>query len=58
MGMEFWLIPVVAMAVAGVATFYLIVRREGGTGVRAEGQTMVDKPVTEQKTQASWNYYR
>lgn len=58
MGMEFWLIPVVAMAVAGVATFYMVIRNHGGTGARADGQTVVDKPVIEQNTQASWNYYK
>ena len=58
MGMEFWLIPVVAMIVAGVAILYMVIRHHGGTGTRADGQTMVDKPANEQNTQASWNYYK
>jgi hypothetical protein len=58
MGMEFWLIPVLAMVVAAVAVFYLIVRHEGGSGTRAEGHTIVDKPPVEQNRQAGWNYYK
>ena len=58
MGMEFWLIPVVAMIIAGVAVFYIVVRSQGNSGVRGDGQTMVDKPASQQNTQASWNYYK
>lgn len=58
MGMEFWLIPVLAMIVAGVTLFYLVIRREGGSGARGEGHTMVDKPNTEETTKAGWNYYK
>jgi hypothetical protein len=57
MGMEFWLIPVLAMIIAGVAIFYMIIRHHGGSGARAEGHTVVDKPPAEQK-QGSWNYYK
>lgn len=57
MGMEFWLIPVLAMIIAGVAVFYMIIKHHGGTGARAEGHTVLDKPAAEQK-QASWNYYK
>jgi hypothetical protein len=59
MGMEFWLIPVLAMLVAGVAIFYMIIRHQGGSGYRADGQTLVDKPTKEEETpQAGWNYYK
>jgi hypothetical protein len=58
MGMEFWLIPVVAMVVAGVAIFYLMIRNQGGSGARTDGQKMVDKPTNEPKQQAGWNYYK
>ena len=58
MGMEFWLIPVLAILVAGVAAFYIIIRRHGGSGVRNEGTTAVDKPVSEQKHNVGWNYYK
>jgi hypothetical protein len=58
MGMEFWLIPVVAMVIAGIAIFYMILRYHGGTGLRGEGHTMVDKPPPEQSRHTSWNYYK
>lgn len=58
MGMEFWLIPVLAMIIAGVAIFYMIIRREGGSGARGDGQTVVDKPAHEEHPQAGWNYYK
>jgi hypothetical protein len=56
--MEFWLIPVLAMIVAGVVIFYVVVRRQGGSGSRADGHTVVDKPVGEQNTKGEWNYYK
>ena len=58
MGMEFWLIPVVAMIVAGVAVFYIVIRSQGNSGARGDGQTMLDKPASEKKSQVGWNYYR
>jgi len=58
MGMEFWLIPVLAMVVAGVAIFYMIVRHQGGSGSRGDGNTVVDKPTSEENRSASWNYYK
>ncbi len=58
MGMEFWLIPVLAIFIAGVAIFYMIIRRHGGSGARAEGQTVVDKPPAEQNQKVGWNYYK
>ena len=58
MGMEFWLIPVVAMAVAGVAILYLIIRHQGGSGARGDGHTVVDKPVAEKNHKVGWNYYK
>jgi hypothetical protein len=58
MGMEFWLIPVIAMVVGGVAIFYMIIRREGGSGARAQGHTVVDKPSNETPRSADWNYYK
>ena len=58
MGMEFWLIPVLAMLVAGITMFYLVIRRQGGSGARGEGHIVVDKPTVEQTSQTEWNYYR
>jgi hypothetical protein len=58
MGMEFWLIPVLAMIVAGVAIFYMVIRNQGGSGSRGDGNTVVDKPTTDENRQGSWNYYK
>lgn len=58
MGMEFWLIPVLAMIIAGVAIFYFIIRHEGGSGARADGRTMMDKPASEEGRKGEWNYYK
>jgi uncharacterized membrane-anchored protein YhcB (DUF1043 family) len=57
--MEFWLIPALAMLVAGVGIFYMVIRLHGGTGARNDGQTMLDKPADEPDRQrAGWNYYK
>lgn len=58
MGMEFWLIPVLAMLVAGVAIFYLVIRHGGGSGARAEGHTVLDKAPPEQNHNVGWNFYK
>jgi hypothetical protein len=59
MGMEFWLIPVLAMLIAGVAIFYMVIRHQGGSGARSDGQTFVDKPANEPDRQkAGWNHYK
>ena len=57
MGLHFWLIPAVAIVVVGVVTFYLIIRRDGGSGVRDEGRTLFDKPVDKEEPKADWNFY-
>jgi len=58
MGMEFWLIPVMAMIIAAVAVFYMIIRYQGGSGSRADGNTVVDKPSNEENPKVGWNYYK
>jgi hypothetical protein len=58
MGMEFWLIPVLAMIIAAVAIFYMVIKHEGGSGARAEGHTVIDKPSNEENPKAGWNYYK
>jgi hypothetical protein len=53
-----WLIPVVAVIGVGVALFYLIVSFYGGSGNRTDGETLVDKKVTEEDPpKAGWNFY-
>jgi hypothetical protein len=40
-----WLIPALVLAAVIIAAFYLIVKFAGGSGVRTDGRTVVDKPV-------------
>jgi hypothetical protein len=42
-----WLLPALAILVLVLAAFYLIVKFSGGTGVRSNGRTLVDKPDDE-----------
>jgi hypothetical protein len=39
-----WLIPALALLFIVLCAFYLFIRLRGGTGVRTEGRTLVDKP--------------
>ena len=39
-----WLIPAVVILVLALGIFYLAIRAKGGSGVRTEGRTVVDKP--------------
>ena len=57
MGLHFWLIPIVAILAASIVTFYLVIRRSGGSGVRNEGRTLLDKPVEKEESKAGWNFY-
>lgn len=53
MELHFWLIPLLIILCLAVAIFYFAVLRTGGTGVRTEGRTVVDKPpeeITEEKS--------
>jgi hypothetical protein len=45
--LHWWLLPLIAVMSIGIWMFYLAVRLTGGTGVRSEGRTVVDKPVAE-----------
>ena len=46
--LHIWLIPVLAILVLAVGLFYLALRVKGGSGVRTDGRTVVDKPGEEQ----------
>jgi uncharacterized membrane-anchored protein YhcB (DUF1043 family) len=48
MVLHFWLIPALAILVAGIGVLYLAVRLTGGSGVRTDGRTVVDKPVDDE----------
>lgn len=43
-----WLIPALAIFLAVLCGFYVLIRAKGGTGVRTDGKTVVDKPVEEE----------
>ncbi len=57
MGLHFWLIPVIAILAAGIGVFYLVIRRDSGSGTRNEGRTLMDKPVEKEESKAGWNFY-
>jgi hypothetical protein len=42
-----WLIPALMILAGVLVAFYLLIRFVGGTGVRTEGRTLVDKPDDE-----------
>jgi hypothetical protein len=42
-----WLIPAVIVLAVVVCAFYLAVKSRGGTGVRTDGRTVLDKPGDE-----------
>ena len=46
--LHIWLIPCLVILVAVLLGFYLVVRFKGGSGVRSEGRTLLDKPAPEQ----------
>jgi hypothetical protein len=45
--LHWWLIPLLVAMVVLLWAFYLILNHQGGTGVRTEGRTLVDKPDEE-----------
>jgi hypothetical protein len=57
MGLHFWLIPVITILGVGIGIFYLVIRRDSGSGARNEGRTLMDKPVEKEEPKAGWNFY-
>jgi len=57
MELHFWLIPMVLIAMALIAIFYLVIQRSGGSGERQEGRTLHDEPIKKEETKAGWNFY-
>ena len=45
--LHIWLIPALMILLAVVCGFYLVVKLRGGSGVRTDGRTIVDKPAEE-----------
>ena len=46
--LHIWLIPAVAVLGAVLCGFYLVIKHNGGTGIRTEGKTVVHKPGEEE----------
>jgi hypothetical protein len=42
--LHWWLVPVLVALVVALWAFYTILKNQGGSGVRTEGRTLVDKP--------------
>jgi hypothetical protein len=45
--LHIWLVPALIILAALICAFYLIVAFRGGSGVRTDGRTLVDKPSEE-----------
>lgn len=45
--LHWWLLPLLVALSLALVIFYVLVRFTGGTGVRTEGRTLVDKPGDE-----------
>lgn len=45
--LHWWLIPALLVLVALLWSFYVLIKYQGGPGVRTEGRTLVDKPDEE-----------
>lgn len=43
-----WLIPVLVVFALILISFYLVVKLRGGTGVRTDGRTLMDRPEPEE----------
>jgi hypothetical protein len=46
--LHIWLIPALAVLILLLSGLYLLIRFKGGSGVRTEGKTMLDKPGEDQ----------
>ena len=45
--LHWWLVPLLVALVVLLWAFYLLIKHQGGSGVRTEGRTLVDKPDEE-----------
>ena len=46
--LHIWLIPALVILALVLLGFYLVVKFRGGSGVRTEGRTLMDKPEAEE----------
>jgi hypothetical protein len=51
--LHWWLIPSLVLFWILIGIFYLTIKYKGGSGVRQEGRTLVDKPSEEEDPPAS-----
>jgi hypothetical protein len=49
--LDVWLIPALVVLFLVVSGFYLLMKYRGGSGVRTDGRTLVDKPGDEGRTE-------
>lgn len=42
--LHIWLIPVLVLLALLIGGFYLLVKFKGGSGIRTDGHTVLDKP--------------
>lgn len=42
--LHWWLIPLLLALVVVLWVFYGVIKRQGGSGLRTDGRTLVDKP--------------
>jgi len=45
--LHWWLIPALLVFAVLLWAFYALLKRQGGSGVRTDGRTLVDKPDDE-----------
>jgi hypothetical protein len=45
--LHWWLLPLLVILVMVLWSFYFLLKHQGGTGIRTEGRTLVDKPEDE-----------
>jgi len=45
--LDWWLFPLLAVLAAVLWLFYVLMKHQGGPGLRTEGRTLVDKPDEE-----------
>jgi hypothetical protein len=45
--LNWWLIPLLVALGIILWAFYSLLKHQGGTGIRTEGRTLVDKPTDE-----------
>ena len=46
--LHIWLIPMLLILAAVLGIFYWLIKFKGGSGVRSQGRTVVDKPQDEE----------